>query len=145
MTRLKTFLMIVGGAAVIAAPALAQSRLVSPGTTDAAHDELHAEQAAMLGDWQTSAVLAGRSYRASPSLGNEFTLANAYAHTGQRALAVPLYEDVAEHGEFVIGAAVRLDGMTGHTERARVNLADEAGRRLTALTGAPSANASLEP
>ena len=144
MQRVRTILITACGIAALAAPALAQSRDQSPGTDEAARTELHSEHAALAGDWATVTALSGRSYRLSPSLTNEFNLATAYARAGQTALAVPLYEDVVENGQYTLGAGLYPNGGGGRDQPARFNLADEATRRLAVLSGEAVVTAGLK-
>ena len=132
------------GLAAVAAPAQAQSRQQAPGTNAAALVELNSEHAALAGDWTAVTALSGRSYRLSPSLTNEFNLASAYERGGQSALAVQLYNDVAENGQFTLGAALYANGGGRPGQPAHFNMSDEANRRLSALTGEPIHNAACD-
>jgi hypothetical protein len=137
MKRLVSLFVAIGGVAALAGPALAQDRPQTPATTEAARLEMQADQAALDGDWATLTTLAGASYRASPSLANEFNLATAYVHNGQTALAVPLYADVAAHGQFAQGALLYdyRNPSAPVPVHKRVNYSDEANRRIAILTG----------
>ncbi len=128
------------GCAVAATSASAQSQ--SAETRSAALMELQAQSAAVSGDWAAVADLAGRAYQQSPSINNEFNLATAYTHTGQAALAVPLYADVAAKGQFVEAPVLYDYRSNVRPERVRYNVADEANRRLELLTSQPSQVAS---
>jgi hypothetical protein len=93
-------------------------------------------QAAVLGDWSAALAVTEKAYRDNPTLGNEFNLATAYAHTGRADLAIPLYEDVAAKGQFsnatVLYEYRRSDGRLSHRT---FNYSDEALRRIALLTG----------
>jgi hypothetical protein len=97
--------------------------------------ELQAQQAALDDNWTAVVSLAGKAYRESPSLNNEFNLATAYTRTGQMALAIPLYADVAANGRYS-EVTVLYDYRSGtRPPRVQYNIADEANRRLVLLTG----------
>ena len=121
--------------AVIAGSASAQARSQVAENHSAAIMELQAQQAALDDNWTAVASLAGKAYRQSASLNNEFNLATAYTHTGQLALAIPLYADVAANGRYVEATAL-YDYRSGiRPPRVQYNVADEANRRLELLTG----------
>ena len=98
--------------------------------------ELQAQAAAVDSNWSLEVAWAPQSYRRSPSLENEFNLASGYEKTGRAALAIPLYQDVAAHGQFIAGQAV-YDYRHGGARppRDRYNLADEAQRRIDQIVG----------
>jgi len=97
--------------------------------------EQQAEEAGQAGDWAREVALAGASYSKSASLLNEFNLATAYMHTGQNALAIPLYADVAANGQYT-DVIAQYNYRTGpRPARVSYNMTDEANRRLTELTG----------
>lgn len=129
MKRLISTLVAIGGLAALAAPALAQDSQAP------AKLEVHAEQAMLAGDWNSATAMAGRAYREDPNLRTEFNLATAYEHTGQVGLAIPLYQDLAQRGQFVDTQAL-YDYRSGiRPERVRYSYAGEANRRLQILTG----------
>ena len=98
--------------------------------------ELQAQTAAIDSNWYLEVALATKAYRKSPSLENEFNLASGYEKTGRAALAIPLYQDVAAHGQFIAGQAV-YDYRHGGARppRDRYNLTDEAQRRIDQIVG----------
>ena len=135
MKRIIPLLIAIASTAAIASPTFAQTLQRSPSTVSAALAESQAEQAALDGDWSSSAALTAKSYRESPSLTNEFNLAADYARSGQIALAIPLYADVAANGRFSEGTALYAYRSGQRTDRAHFNYTDEANRRLAELTG----------
>ncbi len=70
-------------------------------------------------------------------MSNEFNLATDYTHTGQPALAIPLYQDVAANGGARTAQAVYNDRTSTGPAREQFNYAREATRRLDALTDQP--------
>ncbi len=128
---------LMGG--LVAGPALAEGRQLTSSTTSAVIAEKQSEHAAVDRDWTNAAVLAAQSYRESASITNEFNLAADYTHTGQIALAIPLYADVAANGQFVNARAVYDYRHDARPDRVQFNYADEANRRIAELTGEPIA------
>jgi hypothetical protein len=129
----------VFGLGVLAAPALAQDRSEIFDAQAAARAKAMAVRAAALGDWPAVTALLEKVYRDDPSLGNEFNLATAYVHTGQTALAIPLYEDVAKKGQFNSATVLYQykDEADRRTPRRSFNYSDEALRRIALLQGEP--------
>ena len=138
MRRLACALIAVGFA-ILATAASAQDQSATFDANAAARARSLAVRAAALGDWPAVAALLENVYREDPSLGNEFNLATAYTRTGQVALAIPLYEDVARKGQF--NSAIALyeyrSEVDPRTPRRSFNYADEALRRIAALQGEP--------
>ena len=131
--------------AILATSASAEGHDQVVGNGAAGVTELKAQEAAVSGDWAKVAELAGKAYRQSPSLNNEFNLATAYTHTGQIALAIPLYADVAENGQRVQVTALYDYRRPGaRPPRVSFNMADEANRRLELLTGQPAARSGTQ-
>jgi len=131
----------LAGAAFIATPVLAAEQQ-EPATYSAQLEQNRAEQAAVRGDWTAAAKLDAQSYRESPSVSNEFNLAAAYTHTGQSALAIPLYQDVAENGGRRTAFALYDDRAGSPVGAREFNYAQEATRRLGVLTNQPVTTAS---
>ena len=106
------------------------------GSTQERQIELKAQSAAIDHNWDLEVALSARAYRQSPSLENEFNLAAGYQKTGRAALAIPLYQDVVVHGQFISGQAI-YDYRHGDAAppRDRYNLADEAQRRIDQIVG----------
>jgi hypothetical protein len=73
-----------------------------PDLADAHSDELQGEMAAERSDWKMTLAFSERSYQQTPDLINEFNLATAYEHTGSSALAIPLYIDLVERGQYTL-------------------------------------------
>jgi len=136
MKILSSICLAMASTAIIATPVLAAEQQ-EPGTYAAQVDQRRAEQAAVGGDWARATVLDERSYRASSSVSNEFNLATDYTHTGQPALAIPLYQDVAANGGNRTAEAVYNDRTSPGPAREQFNYAREATRRLDALTDQP--------
>ena len=136
------FQVALAGAMAIGSQAMAQGRVAEPTGKAAISDQHSAEVAASRGDWRAAGRLSGKAYRESPTIINEFNLASYYAHSAQYALAVPLYEDVAAHGQFTHGQAVYDYRNEPRTAREGFTYTDEANRRLAQLTGEPLAQAS---
>jgi hypothetical protein len=136
MKPLNSFCLAIASAAIIATPVLAADQQ-EPAIYAAEVSQLHGEQASVRGDWAEATRLDEQSYRQSPSISNEFNLATDYTHTGQPALAIPLYQDVAEHGGDRTAAAAYNDRTQAAPPRERFNYAEEAVRRLDALTDQP--------
>jgi len=131
------------GLGVLATPALAQDQGEVFDAQAAARARSLAVRAAALGDWPAVTALLEKVYRNDPSLGNEFNLATAYTRTGQTALAIPLYEDVAKKGQFNSATALYQyrDEADPRTPRRSFNYSDEALRRIALLQGEPLPNA----
>ena len=129
MKRFISTLVAIGSLAALAAPALAMDQ-------EATHKlEVNSEEAMLAGDWNSATAMAGRAYREDPNLKTEFNLATAYEHSGQAALAIPLYQDLARRGQFVDTQAL-YDYRSGvRPDRVVFNYAGEANRRLAVLTG----------
>ena len=136
MKTLSSICLAVASVTISATPVLAAEQQ-EPGTYAAQVDLRRGEQAAVKGDWGRATVLDERSYRASASVSNEFNLATDYAHTGQAALAIPLYQDVAANGGNRTAQAVYDDRSGAGPTREQFNYAAEATRRLGALTDQP--------
>ena len=136
------FQVVLAGAMAVGSQALAQGRVAEPTGKVAISDQHSAEVAAAKGDWRAAGRLSGKAYRESPTIINEFNLAAYYAHSHQYALAVPLYEDVAAHGQFTHGQAVYDYRHSAQPQREGFNYTDEANRRLAQLTGQPLSQAS---
>ena len=98
-------------------------------------DLLDAEVASQRGDWNESARLAEISYRAKPDLWNEFNLATAYQHTGRGALAIPLYIDLTERGQYARTSPLYSNDRSWPAPMLPF-MADEAAHRLAQM-GAP--------
>ncbi len=137
MKRFIPILIAIASAAAIASPVLAQDQQAAPAGNSASQTEVQSELAMRAGDWNSAAALSGQSYRENPTLRNEFNLATAYVHTGQPALAIPLYADVARSGHFTETQALYDYHSRARPGRVQFNYADEANRRLDMLTGSP--------
>lgn len=70
--------------------------------TNARSDEFQAEMAAQSGNWGMTLAFSKRSYQQTPDVDNEFNLATAYQHTGNDALAIPLYIDLVDRGQYTL-------------------------------------------
>lgn len=125
------------GLSVVATSALAQDQGGTFDAKAAARAKSMAVRAAALGDWTAVAALLEKVYRNDPSLGNEFNLATAYARTGQTALAIPLYEEVARKGQFNSATVLYeyRSEIDPRTPRRSFNYSDEALRRIALLQG----------
>src|SRR5579863_2073033 len=73
-----------------------------PDRANARRDEFEGEMAAQSGDWKMTLAFSEWSYQQTPDLNNEFNLATAYQHTGNNALAIPLYIDLVNRGQFTL-------------------------------------------
>jgi len=133
MKPLDSICLAIASAAIIATPVLAADQQ-EPATVSAEVAQIRSEQASVRGDWPEATRLDEQSYRESPSISNEFNLATDYTRTGQPALAIPLYQDVAEHGGDRTAGAVYNDRTQASPPRERFNYAEEAVRRLDAMT-----------
>ena len=71
-----------------------------PDLTNARSDEFQGEVAAQSGNWKLTLAFSQRSYQQKPDLFNEFNLATAYQRTDNIALAIPLYLDLVERGQY---------------------------------------------
>ncbi len=140
MKVLSSICLAFASAALFASPVFAAEQQ-EPGTYVAQVDQHRAEQAAFNGDWAGATILDEKSYRASASISNEFNLATDYTHTGQPALAIPLYQDVAANGGSRTAEAVYNDRTSVGPPREQFNYALEATRRLDALTDQPAMTA----
>ncbi len=105
------------------------------GSNQDRQQELKAQSAAIDNNWNLEVALSAQSYRKSPTLENEFNLASGYQHTGRAALAIPLYQDVVAHGQFIAGQAVYDYRHGAAPPRDRYNLSDEAQRRIDQIVG----------
>jgi hypothetical protein len=106
---------------------------------EADEDARQANLASQRGDWAISVSFAERSYRENPSIRDEFNLATAYEHMGRGDLAVPLYIDLVDRGQYT--QTVPIDNFYGLPQSPMLaNLADEAASRLKRL-GARTATA----
>jgi hypothetical protein len=123
-------LILLGSSALAEGPAP-----VGGGSAENRKIELKAESAAIDQDWAQETALAAAAYRRTPTLENEFNLASGYQQTGRSALAIPLYQDVVVHGQYVAGQAVYDYRHGPAPRRDRYNLADEAQRRLDQIAG----------
>jgi len=141
MNRVSFICLALVGVTITATPVLAAEQQ-DPGTYSAQLDQTHAAQAFVKSDWAKATRLDEQSYRQSPSISNEFNLATDYTRTGQPALAIPLYQDVAEHGGMRTAAAVYDDRTQAAPVREQFNYAQESTRRLDALTNQPVMTAS---
>lgn len=95
-------------------------------------DGRQANLASQRGDWAVSRAFAERSYQEDPSIRVEFNLATAYERTGRGDLAVPLYIDLVDRGQYTKTAA--LDNFYNLPASPMLaNLADEATFRLARL------------
>lgn len=141
MKRVSSICLAVLGVAILATPVLAAEQQ-EPGTYPAQVEQREGAVAFVNGDWASATRLDEQSYRQSPSISNEFNLATDYSHTGQPALAIPLYQDVAEHGGQRTAASVYNDRTQAAPAREQFNYAEEAARRLGALTDQPVMTAS---
>ena len=113
-----------------------RSTLSSNAGDQARVDLLDADVASQRGDWNLSADLAEKSYRAKPDLINEFNLATAYQHTHRGALAVPLYVDLVDRGQYTRTAPIySYDGRWPAPMLPFI--ADEAAHRLNQM-GVPT-------
>ena len=130
------------GAMFVGSPALAQGKGTEAASPQAEKLQIAADQAAAHDDWRKAGELSSEAYRRSPSLVNEFNLASYYARSGQYALAVPLYADVAANGQFSEGFAVYDYRHDPRPKREGFNFSDEANRRLAELSGATPPMAS---
>ncbi|MGZ6014137.1 MAG: hypothetical protein ACXWKM_00190 [Phenylobacterium sp.] len=128
MKRLISLAIAIATATSLATPVLAQDLA-----------ERQSERAGVIGDWAQVVVLSGQSYRRQPTLENEFNLATGYEHTGQIALAIPLYADVAKYGEFTHAVTLYDYSHGARVQRAGFNYSEEANRRLAMLTDTPVA------
>ena len=130
------FYMAVVSVIVTGSPALAQGKALEAPNPEAEKIQIEAVQAASHDDWRKAGELSGEAYQKSPSLVNEFNLAAYYARSGQYALAIPLYADVAANGQFSEGFAVYDYRHDPRPKREGFNFSDEANRRLAELAGA---------
>ena len=135
--RISSFAIALGASILLCGTA-ASAEGASPvgGSAETRHTELAAESAAINQDWSQEVALAAAAYRQAPSLENEFNLASGYQKTGRAALAIPLYQDVVAHGQFISGQAVYDYRHSVGPRRERYNLAEEAQRRLNQIAGA---------
>jgi len=84
------------------------------------------------GDQWSATNLYKHAAMADPSVLNRFNLASGYYLTGRAEEAVALYRSVARDGQYTQGLLSPLNGeVTGNSRR--VNLADEASRRLVEI------------
>jgi len=105
-----------------------------PDLADAHSDEREGEWAAERGDWKTTLAFSERSYRQTPDLVNEFNLATAYEHTGSNALAIPLYIDLVERGQYTLTAPLlNSDGTVPAPMQRTISM--ESAKRLDLLGG----------
>jgi len=141
MKRLSTICLAVASVSLLASGALAAEQQ-EPGTYAAQIAQTRGLQAAVRGDWAAATRFDQQSYRQSPSVSNEFNLAADYARTGQPALAIPLYQDVAENGGFRKAYSVYNDRTQEQPALEQFNYAAEATRRLGVLTDQPTSTAS---
>jgi hypothetical protein len=77
-----------------------------PDLANARSDEAQGEVAAQSGNWKMTLAFSERSYQQKPDLFNEFNLATAYQHTDNNALAIPLYLDLVERGQYTATASI---------------------------------------
>ena len=81
---------------------------------------------------EIDAPFSQRSYQQKPDLFNEFNLATAYQHTGNNALAIPLYLDLVERGQYTPTASIlNADGTMPPPMLATISL--ESAKRLGVL------------
>jgi hypothetical protein len=85
------------------------------------------------GDWKVALEFSERSYKQTPDIINEFNLATAYQRTGNNALAIPLYIDLEERGQYTpLATLLNYDGtLPKHVMLRTVSL--EAAARLKPL------------
>ena len=113
------------GVAALAAPASGPSM----NGDQAREDLLNSNSASQRNDWTLAASLAEKSYKAKPDMWNEFNLATAYQRSARGELAVPLYLDIVDRGQFVRTNPIpSLDG--SRTTPMLPFMADEAALRL---------------
>jgi tetratricopeptide (TPR) repeat protein len=92
--------------------------------------------AALCGYSWSAANLLERTLRERPSPAARFNLAAAYVNTGRFDVAADLYRSAAADGEF---STLVLDRVDSSQQRyTRVNVTDEANRRLRALALRPT-------
>jgi hypothetical protein len=105
-----------------------------PDPANARRDEFEGEMAAQSGDWKLTLAFSERSYQQTPDLNNEFNLATAYEHTGNNALAIPLYIDLVDRGEYTLThSMLNADGTMPHPMLRTISM--ESARRLGRLGG----------
>jgi len=104
-----------------------------PDLADAHSDEIQGEAASQRGDWKVALEFSERSYKQTPDIINEFNLATAYQRTGNNALAIPLYIDLEERGQYTpLATLLNYDGtLPKHVMLRTVSL--EAAARLKPL------------
>ncbi|HEY8616810.1 hypothetical protein [Phenylobacterium sp.] len=84
------------------------------------------------GDRYTAANLFERAVDKEATVTGWFNLAATYEQTGRPAQAIPLYQRVAQHGQFLWGVT-SVDQRNRGAPLERFNLADEATARLARL------------
>ena len=104
----------------------------SPDPKDAHVDEIASQSSSQRDDWRLAGDLAERSYKQTPDLVNEFNLATSYQNTGRVALAIPLYIDLVERGQYVHTAPLFKNDGTWPVVM-KETIADEAARRLVRM------------
>jgi len=105
--------------------------------SDAQTDALHGQSAAQRGDWLISAAFSGRSFKQTPNMTTEFNLATAYQHTGRADLAIPLYIDIAERGQYLKTVPLLNADGTWPLNLMSSTYADEASKRLLSMGARP--------
>ena len=105
-----------------------------PDLANARRDEFEGEMAAQSGDWKLTLAFSERSYQQTPDLNNEFNLATAYQHTGNDALAIPLYIDLVDRGQYTLTHSMLNANGTMPAPMLRT-IAMESARRLGGLGG----------
>jgi hypothetical protein len=105
-----------------------------PDRANARRDEFEAEMAAQSGDWKMTLAFSERSYQQTPDLNNEFNLATAYQNTGNNALAIPLYIDLVNRGQYTLTHSIlKADGTMPRPMLRTISM--ESARRLGGLGG----------
>ncbi|CAN5335481.1 hypothetical protein BH09PSE1_BH09PSE1_08070 [soil metagenome] len=99
-------------------------------------NDLSGRSAALCGYTWSAANLLERSVKVRASPGARFNLAAAYVNTGRYDAAIDLYRSAAADGQFSSLTLDRVDA--GQRRWTRVNVADEANRRLETLSLIPT-------
>jgi tetratricopeptide (TPR) repeat protein len=115
--------------------------LANAQSVDFTHHEAIGRTAVAYGDRWTAANLFERAVDKEATVTGWFNLAATYEQTGRAAQAIPLYQRVVQHGQFLWGVNSR-DYRDRAARLERFNLADESAARLARLTQRPTFAAS---